>query len=188
MPALPCAGASAYGARLSRMTHEGFLAVRRKAVEAMSQVIDIEARRPWPSWKLAATPAGDLLFGSELRCGRCGRAALPALQQKLLEAEAPLSRRGAQGTVAFLETSSSCSGQMPPRKAQASIQAARSGDLEEEDEGHELMKCHRPLGSSAHGWVCREAAMRIASCEVRFGSPAPWPGVCTGARVRVPRP
>lgn len=33
-----------------------------------------------------------------------------------------------------------------PRKAAKSLQAARSGDLEEEDEGHELMKCHRFLG------------------------------------------
>lgn len=31
------------------------------------------------------------------------------------------------------------------RKAAKSLEAARSGDLEEEDEGHELMKCHRNL-------------------------------------------
>ena len=31
------------------------------------------------------------------------------------------------------------------RKALMALKAARSGDLEEEDEGHELMKCHKPL-------------------------------------------
>jgi len=35
-------------------------------------------------------------------------------------------------------------------KAAKSLQAARSGDLEEEDEGHELMKCHRFTSKHPH--------------------------------------
>eukprot|EP00439_Symbiodinium_sp_Y106_P076569 s2051_g15.t1 len=35
-------------------------------------------------------------------------------------------------------------------KAKASLLAARSGDLEEEDEGHELMKCHRFTSAHRH--------------------------------------
>ena len=56
------------------------------------------------------------------------------------------------------------------RKAAKSLQAARSGDLEEEDEGHELMKCHRSLGLMVR---CQPGASRCLVTDGRFSSPGP---------------
>lgn len=76
------------------------------------------------------------------------------------------------------------------RKAAKSLQAARSGDLEEEDEGHELMKCHRSLGLMVR---CQPGASRCLVTDGRFGSPGPstrfqrppWPTLGSPRSIRI---
>lgn len=69
------------------------------------------------------------------------------------------------------------------RKAAKSLQAARSGDLEEEDEGHELMKCHRSLGLMVRSWC---GASRCLVTDGRFGSPGPpWPTLGSPQSIRI---
>eukprot|EP00931_Biecheleriopsis_adriatica_P093817 TRINITY_DN67538_c0_g1_i1.p1 TRINITY_DN67538_c0_g1~~TRINITY_DN67538_c0_g1_i1.p1 ORF type:complete len:501 (+),score=131.08 TRINITY_DN67538_c0_g1_i1:25-1527(+) len=76
-----------------------------------------------------------------LRCESCGDVASTETQQALLRAE---------------------------ESAMASLDAARSGDLEEEDEGQELMKCHR----FAAQHPCHAAALALAH-EFAFPDPVP---------------